>query len=116
MIKNGLCIQCQVNEGRKKIEERHLVTNDTANENVEDQKGLQFGETGTVISGNISDNYRAEITPEAIAFLDEYYHEDRDKDYKAKEGVFVEVTISYIFDREEVEDYYAGDQIVTYAQ
>lgn len=68
--------------------------NEENNDEDEDhQQGLKFGETGTVISGNISDNYRAEITPVSLEFLDEFYDVNREKDYDSVEGVYVYVTV-----------------------
>lgn len=75
-------------------EEENEEENDSAeDEDVDHQEGLKFGETGTVISGDISENYRAEITPVSVEFLDEFYHEERDRNYDPKEDVFVKVTV-----------------------
>lgn len=87
-----------VNDNTENVEEDK--TNEMNNEeesdsadDVDHQQGLKFGETGTVISGNFSDNYRTEITPVSLEFLDEFYDVNREKDYDSVEGVYVYVTI-----------------------
>lgn len=72
---------------------KEKVGEEDHDEDVDHQQGLKFGETGTVISGNISDNYRAEITPVSLEFLDEFYDVNREKDYDSVEGVYVYVTV-----------------------
>lgn len=63
---------------------------DGSEETVDHQTGLKFGETGTVISGDVSDNYQMEVTPESIEFIDEY--EDENGVQEAWEEVLVKYT------------------------
>jgi len=87
-----------VNDNTENVEEdkTNEMNNEEENDSADDvdhQQGLKFGETGTVISGDISENYRAEITPVSVEFLDEFYHEERNRNFDPKEDVFLKVTV-----------------------
>src|SRR5699024_10610965 len=45
-------------------------------------------------SGDMFENYRADITPTSVELVDEYHDKTRDRDYEPKEEVFVKLTVN----------------------
>lgn len=53
-------------------EENNEADNDEVNSDEEDQEDLSFDESGIVVSGQASENFKFEVTPVSIEFIDEY--------------------------------------------
>src|SRR5699024_3426868 len=70
-------------------EDNNTEDSASTSEKIENQTELSFSETGTLITGDISENFRVEIKPESVEYTDEY------EDEIGKEEPWEEIFVKY---------------------